>query len=276
MTILAALGAAEALGFVKRVRVPFAQSAAALLLLVALASALGGGDDSNEFLERRLRSATDVWTSTALESLPRGSALVVRDEAIAWRLWSTRIARGDRPDLTIVPLALLDRGSLGVRLLAQQPALAPLIRETALAGKPGEFAMSTLADAAPVYVELDPHWDRHVIDHLAPGSFWMSFAPHPLGRSDREGRADETRRALERVRLAASRSASRDPDTLAMLASSASQEAAVLAALGDQEAALDLLADLRATDPSHPLLASLGPRLRAERKSRIDVAALLP
>ena len=49
------------------------------------------------------------------------------------------------------------------RLLAEEPALAPLLRDIALTNRPGEYALSTLADARSLYVELDATSDENVI-----------------------------------------------------------------------------------------------------------------
>src|SRR5690606_21430092 len=64
--------------------------------------------------------------------------------AAAFRVWAARVARGERPDLLVVPLPLLHRGDTTARLLALEPRLGPLIRELRVSGKPSEYALSSL------------------------------------------------------------------------------------------------------------------------------------
>jgi hypothetical protein len=233
-------------------------------------------EDSGHLADRPAQYGAEVWTDEAIGSLPPQSVLLVRSEPVAWRLWAAAIARGERPDVVVVPLSLLDRGSIAAHLLQAEPALAPLIREVAISGAPSEFALSTLADARPLYVEFDSAWDNRLMDHLLPHPFWMRFEPHAVGRSDREATLHTARDAFRRVLAVADSPDGRDRGTLAMLSARAREQAALLAALGDRDAVANISDDLRSAQLAKPFLTELDRRLADTRRGRIDITGLLP
>jgi hypothetical protein len=276
LAIAAALGVGSAALALSRSRLPLGRKAAVLLVVFHFTLVLVSSDDAAYVAERRAQSVAERWTDAALGGLPHRSLLLVRSPAIAWRLWAARVVRGERPDLIVVPLALLDHGSVAARLLETDSALAPLIREMAISGRPSEYALSSLADSRPVYLELDPSWDYRLIEHLLPRPFWLRFSPHALGRSDRSASLGKSRRAFRRVLDAATRPPQRDAATLAVLSARASEQAVALAALGDREGLAGILEDLRRIDPAHSVAAEVSARLERREKGRIDVAGLLP
>ena len=219
------------------------------------------------------RRGAEAWTDEAIGSLPPDSLLMVKSEAVAFRLWASRVARGDRPDVTVVPLPLLDRGDTSARLLGLEPHLGPLIRELRVSGKPSEYALSSLADARPLYVEFDQRWDQRLLDHVLPHPFWMRFAPHALGRSDRTAALKEGREAFGRVLEAASKPTP-DPATLSLLTSRAREQAVVLATLGDKQNAGKLLEDLGQLPAEQGFVDELTLRLNSHERG-VDFLALL-
>lgn len=271
----AALGLQTAALLLRRARVPMAGPAAVLLVVFDLTLVPVAAEDSAALADRRLQSAAEVWTDEALGSLPPGAVVVVRSPTVAWRLWASSIVRGERPDVLVAPLMLLKMGSVTARLLAAEPALGPIIRDMAMSGRPSEFALSSLSDLRPLFVEFDPSWDERLLPHLLPHPFWMQFAAHPLGRSDRKPQVRSSRVAFRRVLAAAKQPVIADRATLDVLDERASEQAVILAALGDREQAAEIVRDLRALDPDHPRAAEISARLEAKRP-RIDVAALLP
>ena len=174
-----------------------------------------------------------------------------------------------------MPLPLLGRGSVASKLIQMEPALAPLIRDIAVSGQPSESALSSLADARPLYVELDPSWDRRLVDHLIPKPFWLRFAPHAYGRSDRTASLEKGRRPFKRVLDAAQAPEHKDRATLTMLSARAQEQAIALAALGDRESVSELVGDLRSIDPDHPFAIEMDARMKKQAKGRIDVSGLL-
>jgi hypothetical protein len=271
----AALAVQTAAIGLQHAKLPMARYAAALLVIFDFTLVLVTAEDSAYPADRRTQNAAEVWTDEALGGLPPRSLLLVRSQAVAWRLWASRVTRGERPDVIVVPLGLLGRGSVAKHLIALEPGLTALIRDVAVSGQPSELSLSTLADSRPLYVELDPSWDKRLIDHLIPKPFWLRFEPHPYGRSDRTAALEKGKRPFRRVLSAAQDADHRDCATLAMLGDRAREQAFALAALGDRQSVDELVGDLRAIDPNHPFVRELEARLRRKPKGRLDVSGLL-
>jgi hypothetical protein len=252
----------------------FARPARALTLTFSFAVVLVIMEESDRATRFSAPRAAEAWTDEALGSLPPNSLVLVRSEASAWRLWAARISRGQRTDVVLVPIPLLDRGSLAARSMQLEPSLETLVRELRISGKPNEYALSTLADARPLFVEFDPAWDQRLLEHLVPHPFWMSFAPHALGRSDRQVAFDAGRESFERVLETSLDPLEPDPVTLSVLAERAREQAVMLAALGDDESAEKLVAQLNQMPSQADLAASMGEML-TDRTSTSEWLALL-
>jgi hypothetical protein len=265
---LAALGVGAALGvqaaalMLFRARLPFARPAAVLLVVFDFTLVLVGSESSASATERRDARANEVWTDEAFSGLPPNALFFARSEALAWRLWSAQLVRGERPDVVVVPSSLLERGALRRRLLAAEPALAPLLRDIALSGKPGEYALSSLADARPLFVELDPSWDERLSDHIVPQSFWLRFRASSMGRSDRTVAVSRAGRRLDRVvdTVAPSDDAHGDEATRAVVVASLRQRALFLFARRDHDTTLSTLNQLERLVPKDETAV----RLRAD------------
>ncbi len=259
----------------QRATLPMARPAAVLLVLLNLVLVLVASEGSAHATDQRARRGADVWTDEALGGLPPDGLLLVRSQAVAWRLWAARVVRGDRPDLVVVPTSLLERAGVAERLVDQEPALAQLVREVAISGRPTEYALSTLADTRPLFVELDPSWDRRLVAHLSPEPLWLAYVPHAVGRSDRAAALDRGRAALLRAIDAASSPGRRDEATLAMLGLRAREQAFALAAVGDRTSATTMLATLRSIQPEDPFARDLEGRLSKHERGRMDMTGLL-
>jgi MYXO-CTERM domain-containing protein len=247
--------------YVRRARLPFAEPASALLVAFHFTLAFAAVEASAYAADRRDQVAADSWTDAALSSLPPSALLLVRSEALAYRLWSAQIARGARTDLIVIPQPLLERGNVAQLLLRQEPALAPLVREMALAGEPSEFSLSSLSDTRPLFVEIDPRWPKRLRNHLAPRAFFPRFAAHPLGRSDRSQSLKENDAAWQRALLIAAAPGARDAATLAVMQSELRDRAQLLVDLGDREAAQTAVQSLFGIDPHDTVAATLSARL---------------
>lgn len=275
LSITGALGARSAVSLLNRVRIPFARSAGVLLVVYAVTLVLVSLEDSASAAEAREASATEVWTDETLQSLPATSALLVRSEAPFFRLLAARVTQGARPDLLVIPSALLEERGVRTELLARERGLVPLVREILLRGRPSEYALAALADARPTHVELDPTWDRRLFSYLTPRPFFTELSAHPLGRSDREMGIEQGEDVLMRVIKAVEQSPDRDPATRALLSGALSQRALLLAALGDRLAAEAVIESLLALDPDAPLGHELKTRLARPGRGSVDVSGLL-
>lgn len=282
LVAIAALGASGALAVrlvidrLRRARVPFATPAGALLVVYGFTLVFVSAEDSARAAEKRAFAATATWTTEALGSVPAGSALLIRSQPVLFRLLAERATRNTRPDMLLVPMALLERGGAHARLLAAADReLIPLVRELLLSGEPSEFALSALADARPTFVEPDLRLDARLYAHLTPQPFFTQFAAHPLGQSDRRLGLEQGERALSRVLARLAEAADADPGTRSIVATELGHRALVLAALGDREAAERALAELLALHPRAPLGLRLRERLAATRAGRVDVSGLV-
>jgi hypothetical protein len=251
--------------YVRRARIPFSEPASALLVVFHFTLAFAAVEDSAHAADRREQVAADAWTDEALDALPQSALLLVRSEALAYRLWAAQIARGGRTDLVVIPEPLLERGNVAALLLRQEPALAPLIREMALSGAPTEFSLSNLSDARPLFVEIDQRWSSRLRDHLAPRAFFPRFSSHPLGRSDRMQSLKESDAGWQRAVAMATRPAARDAATLAVLQGELRDRARLLVDAGDREAAQAAVNSLLGIDAQDPVAAELNARLIAAR-----------
>jgi len=281
LVTLAGLGATSALslstllGWLGRARIAFARPAGVLLVVYGLTIVLVSAEDSARQADTRELGAAEHWTEAALGSLPPNSVLLVRSEAVLLRLLAAQTTRGSRPDVLVVPFALLERGGARAAWLAREQGLLPLVREMLLKGQPSEFALSALADARPTFVDLGPVVDSRLATHLVPQPFFTAFAAQPLARSDRREELDRGARAFSRVVSALKNSPDGDPATRSVLALSLAERALLLASLGDREASAELVAELRALDPHSQVVTALAQKLSKPGKGRIDVRALL-
>ncbi|WP_437528329.1 hypothetical protein WME79_44790 [Sorangium sp. So ce726] len=257
-----ALGAHAAVRALLHTRVPFSRSGAALLVVFQLTLVALTSEEAGFAADRSEQTAAEVWTDEAYGSLDPGSAMLVRSPAITWRVWAARITRGERPDVLVVPIPLLDRGHVAARLLADERKLAPLLRDFALAGEPGEFALSTLADVRPLHVELDPRWSKKLLGHLNVAGIWLEYAPQPLGASDRKLATAQSIAPLRRVLESLSIAAVPDTSTAAVLASTMRSQSDVVSLLGERVVAQSFLDRLGELAPADPFISG-GPSRRA-------------
>jgi hypothetical protein len=251
--------------YVRRAKLPFAEPASALLVAFHFTLAFAAAEDSAYAADRREQVAADSWTDEALAALPPSSLLLVRSEALAYRLWAAQIARGARTDLVVIPEPLLERGNVAALLLRQEPALAPLVREMALSGAPTEFSLSSLSDARPLFVEIDPTWPKRLREHLGPRAFFPRFSAHPLGRSDRAQSLKEGDDGWQRALTIANKPAARDAATLVVMQSELRDRAQLLVDAGDRDAAEVAVQALRSINARDSVAAELGARLLAAR-----------
>lgn len=268
LSVTGVLGVQVASVALSTARIPFARQASTLLVAFEFTLVLMCAEDASFTADRAAQRGAETFTDEALGALPRGALVLVDDPAVAWRLWAARVVRGDRPDVVVVPLGLVDRASVARRLLALEPALAGLVRDVAITGRPSELSLSSLADLRPLRVDGATRWSRRLQDHLLPAPLWLGCEAHALGRSDRTAALPGARAAFDRVLTAAATPEYRDRATLELLASRVRVQAQALALLDDKASVALLVADLKKIDPEHRFLRDL-----ADRPTRDHVAS---
>jgi hypothetical protein len=272
VSILCVLGLQTAAVALVKARVPSAGAATGGLVVFYFTLVLMNAEDSSFLADRRAQHAAEAWTDEALGEVPPGSALLVRSPALVMRLWAARTVRGERPDLLLIPLPALEQGAPGGSLLEHEPTTAALVRDVAIHGRASEYALSTLADARPLLVELDPASDPRLLEHLLPQAAWMRFAPHALGRSDRIAGLEAARRSFDRLLPLAKHTDFTDHATLAVLAHGLAHQTYFLAAVGDRDTARPLLQTLQSIAPKHELLPRIEEHLQGGRSRRLRTA----
>jgi hypothetical protein len=252
------LGLQAALAWLWSCQLPFAQPATVLGVSFAVTLVLQRVESAPS-APPQVELATEAWTEEALGRLPERSVLVVQSPALALRALSAQL-QGARPDVAVLPLPLLHRGSVSSRLLRRAPALAPALRQLAVNGVPDEYSFERLADARPLFVQLDARWDARLFDHLCPDALWLQFAARPLGKSERRAGVERARAALERL-LQADAPGWLDERTREVLAQQTGQQALALAALGEIEPAQRALRAASELRPEDRLAQALAQRL---------------
>jgi hypothetical protein len=214
-----------------------------ILALYAMAVAVHA-DEADYAAESKKFRGNSVFTQEAFWMLPRHSLLLVRHRELAYRLWATRLAEEMRPDLLVITPDRLQRDPDASRLLALEPAMAPLVRDMVIRGRPTEYALSQLADVRRLFVELDPSWEIRLREHLAARGLWSEFHSQPLGRSDRYTALMSTRAPVDRVIDVCKATMPPDTTTLHFVSLRLKEQAIVFAALGDRPGLFPLLDQL--------------------------------
>jgi hypothetical protein len=253
IALASAVGVYEVTARILRARFPLARATAVLVVVFHLTLVALTSEEAQFATDRSEQFAAEVWGDEALAMLPPRSAVLVRSPAMAWRLWAARLTRGERPDVVVIPIPLLDRGRVATSLVATERALEPLLTDFALTGQPSEFALSHLADVRPLHVEFDPAWSRRLVSHLRLDGLWLEFAPQPLGPSDRRQSSTAAVTPMKRLLSAITAATVPESPTAAVVASTLRADANVLNALGERDAAdlvLARLHELASRDPS--------------------------
>jgi hypothetical protein len=265
---------------------PLARPAAVLSLTFASTLALSRLDRA--LLERPPERAAVAWADEALGRLPANGALLVQSAALALRLLASRTLHGTRPDVIVIPAALLGTSSFGPDLQRAARSAAPLLRQLWVNGVADEYSLSRLADERPVFVELDARWDRRLLEHLRPDGLWLAYSAASLSGADRRAASSSSRAALRRIlagagvdvlvnpaQLAVDEVVAIDPDTRRALGDGLAQQALSFAALAEHDSARRLLKAAQRIDPDNPLAAALGLRLAAPVRGRVAAFDLL-
>jgi hypothetical protein len=214
-------------------------------------------DDADIALETRFLRGNDVFTEQGIWALPRRSLLLVQTRELAYRIWAERLVHGARPDVLVTtPFFLQHRPDLD-RLLALEPALTPLAREWLVRGRPSEYVLSQLADARPLFVEIDMRWDTRLREHLSAWGLWSQYHSQSLGRSDRYSKMLSTRATVERVIVACKGSVPPDTATLQLVGARVREHVLLAAANGDRPEMSELLEQLERVGTHRTFTAAL-------------------
>jgi hypothetical protein len=266
-SVAAALGVAELVLFLRALDVPMARFASVLTVVFHMTLAAVVCEEASFAADRADRLAAEAWTDEALARLPRNAAVVVASPELAWRLWAAQRVDGQRPDVLLIATPLMVRSAELSRLLSLGSDVTPLLRDLSVTGRASEYALSLLADARPLEVELDAAWDGRMLSHVALDGPWLRFQPETLGMSDRA--ADSQSALLAEARVAASlrAGARRDAASVAVVGRTLKEQTAALSLIGMAPATAPLLDELERLMPDDPFAVSA--RLRLAHAQRL-------
>lgn len=250
--VMSALGVVALLQFLLGLDIPMAKPAAVLTVAFHATVVAVTCEEAHFATDRSGHLAVERWTDDALGQLPPRAALLVRSPALAWRLWSARMIRGERPDVLVVPEPLLAQLPAVTSMLAAEPDVEPLLRDLAVGGEASEYALSLLADARPLYVELDARWDKRLVSHLRVDGLWLRYAAETLGETDRRPSGIDVVAVDSPLAKAVVAGTVRDDATGQVVARALKEQAATLSLLGqcaDARAVVERIALYRADDP---------------------------
>lgn len=166
------------------VRLPGSRVGAGLLTTLGVAAAFAGVEEAANVAERTTSLAIRASGEELLRHLPPESLIIATSAQVARRFRAAQ-ARGERPDVLIVPLDLLGDASRFGALVRREPALERLVVDLNVAGAPSEEALYRLTDVRPVFVEPDPKWEPRLLSHLEPGPLLARYSPHTLSGPER-------------------------------------------------------------------------------------------
>jgi hypothetical protein len=264
--LAAALGVAETVMFLHRLRVPLGRTAAVLTVVFHMTVVAVTCEEAGLSSDRSDQVAAEQWTDRALGELPAGAAVLVHSPPLAWRLWAAQLLDGQRPDVLVLAAPLLRRGVVMAHWVPAEPDVTPLLRDFALTGKASEYGLSVLADARPLHVELDQGWDDRVMSHLGVAGTWLRFAPESLGRSDREASVPSPLAADRRLASRLPRGALVEEPTTQVVARTLKEHAVALSLLGMGESTGGLLDGIDQLLPGDPFVVTA--RLRLDHAAR--------
>lgn len=227
-----------------RVRIPMARAGAALVIAFQATIVALTVEEAQHHSNRQAMTGPRELTDVALERLPPRAALLVDDPAMMWRLVSARLVEGRRLDTLLVARPLLPRGDTAMQLLARERSTEPLVRAIALTGGADEFALNELADARPLFVELDRGWGDSEYSHVRVDGAWLKFEPEPLSVADRAGDAEKAFASMTPFLRAAASMVTADPDSNRMANRMATMHTKALMKSGDVKGANRYLAEL--------------------------------
>lgn len=252
-----------------------ARGAAVFIVMFHLTIAATSAEEASFSVDSARSRGAELFTDEALERLPHRAAVLLRSQPLARRLWVDRLLEGARPDVLLIAAPLLGDGRAARRLLREEPAAQALLRDISLEGRAGEQALTLLADARPLEMELEPSYNRRLISHMVADHLWLRFFPQPLGASDRRSAFVGLRTRLGELAQRSGVDLDIDAITAAALRARIRDHATAAAALGDREDASTLLGELEKTVGGDMFVVELTKRLGASKSGPVDTKGLL-
>lgn len=178
---------------------------------------------------------TDGFDDGLRRDVPERAVIFVHNPQTMFRYWGGAAEELLRPDVTMVPLPFLTYPGLVERLIAQDPALKPILRNHLLNDELNENDLQNLAARRPVLVEMDVRVPPALYRTMVPDGLYHRVMPD--GATDEQERQGARHHAAAWEDLYAQLRFPLDPDTKKQLMWRHFLDALYYAGYGDRERA---------------------------------------
>lgn len=246
---------------------------AALVVAPALTFVPAGAASLAETLGDR-GDAPEVMTAADLGAAPARAVILAYAPETAFRLRYAQLVDGERPDVTVIPAALVPWPGTTNALLARDAALLPVVRDFLSRGSPRMAGLLDLATRRPVRIELDPHNLLDAVPYVLPRGTFAEVRTEPTTLTAVRATAPAHRAQLERLRDALARTpgADREPRIAEYALWRAYHDALFFAARGARSEARAAVAAARRIAPNARELVGLAAVLDTQGEGPVDVA----
>lgn len=252
--VLAGVGTWAALARVASAKIPFARVSAALLVLFDVAIVARNADDASFALAARASAPTDAWERAFAGGFKPGAVVLFPRRDMYEHAWGARTRGALHEDVLLVPL-FDPGGPATIAALRAEPHLSGVLRDVALEGAPGEFALSELATAREVDVVFDAAWPKSLARHFVPSGLGLRFSIEPRGSSDRRAARETAAADLESLTATVKPHDDLRAASVALLR----LRALACAVADDRDATTWAFADVRALAPKDDLATRVAP-----------------
>jgi len=181
-------------------------------------------------------NATDAFDDMTRRTLPSRAIVLAHNPSTIFRHAGAEAEEHLRPDVTLVPVPLLDYPGMVDALLVQAPELKALLRSYLLQGTFSRAELQSLAAMRPLLIELDPRVPPALFDTLVPEAGFYRVLPDGLTVGDERASAQQQRETYARLyRLLGE--GRREPQTNGLLLYRHYNDTLYYAHLGDRDAA---------------------------------------
>ncbi len=220
-------------------------------------------------------AATDAFDEMTRRTLPSRAIVLAHNPSTIFRHAGAEAEEHLRPDVTLVPVPLLDYPGMVDALLARAPELKALLRGYLLEGSFARAELQSLAARRPLLIELDPRVSPALFDTLVPEVGFYRVLPDGLTTGDERSGAAQQRKtyALLYKRLGEGR---HEPQTNGLLLYRHYNDTLYYAHLGDRDAAREMLTLALACQPLSKELSGLKEALAdTSIKGPLDIGPFL-
>ncbi len=220
--------------------------------------------------------APDAFDEITHRNLPPRAIVLAHNPSTIFRHFGVEAEEHVRPDVTLVPVPLLDYPGMVDALLAHNRELKPLLRGYLLDGSFARAQLQSLAAERPLFIELDLRVASALFDTIVPEAGFYRVLPDGLTLGDERSAAQAQRETYQRL-YAQLGEDQREPQTQNMLLYRHFNDALYYAHLGDRDAARGALERGLAVQPEAKELKAMRKALADKTtKGPLDIRPFLP